>query len=81
MSDNSAGIASTEDVALFQKLREAMARVHQVVGAKVRSQHPKAHGVVQAAFQVHEVPEVYRIAVFAKAKCFASPRFPSFASF
>jgi hypothetical protein len=70
MSDNSVGIASNEDVALFQKLREAMAGVHQVVGAKVRSQHPKAHGVVQAAFQVHEVPEAYRIGVFANANCF-----------
>jgi len=71
MSDT-AGIASSDDIALFQSVRSAMATVHEAVGVKVRSQHPKAHGVVQAVFQVQSVPEAYRVGVFAQAQCFAA---------
>jgi hypothetical protein len=72
MSDNNPAIATTEDVAVFQTLRKAMTGVHQAVGTKVRSQHPKGHAVVQAIFRVHEVPETYRRGVFARARQFAA---------
>jgi SnoaL-like protein len=72
MSDNNPAIATTEDVALLQTLRKAMAEVHRSVGTTVRSQHPKGHGVVQATFRVYEVPEPYRLGVFAEARHFAA---------
>ena len=72
MTDHAAASASTEDAALLQKLRSAMTEVHKQVGSSTRSQHPKAHGVVRATFQVHEVPAAYRVGVFANPRYFAA---------
>src|SRR5918993_4439568 len=55
---------------VFQKLRAAMAAVHQQVGTSVRSQHPKTHGVVQATFRVHDVPAAYRAGIFSTSGSF-----------
>jgi hypothetical protein len=72
MSDHAVASESSEETALFQKLRSGMTEVHQQVGSSVRSQHPKAHGVVRATFQVHDVPEAYRVGVFASSSCYAA---------
>ena len=71
MSDNTA-TAVPLDAVLFQSIRKGMAGSHQKSGTTVRSQHPKAHGVVQATFQVHELPEAYRVGVFAVARPIAA---------
>ena len=67
MSVDADAPAPAQGDALFQKLRAAMVAVHQQGGITVRSQHPKTHGVVQATFQVHDVPDAYRVGIFSTA--------------
>jgi hypothetical protein len=50
---------------VMARIRAAMAQVHQVSGPTMRSQHPKTHGVVQATFQVHDLPDACRVGIFA----------------
>src|SRR5690349_20155564 len=71
MSDNTAS-ASPPDAMVFQSIRKGMAASHQASGPTVRSHHPKTHGVLQATFQVHELPETYRVGVFAAARPIAA---------
>jgi hypothetical protein len=72
MTDDTVTAATTDDAALLRSIRDALARVHQISGPSVRSQHPKAHGVVQATFQVHELPLSYRVGIFASARPIAA---------
>ena len=47
-----------------------MAKAHAAVGTQLRGQHPKSHGVVQATFQVHDVPEPLRHGIFATPRSY-----------
>lgn len=56
---------AVEDSLIQTAIRPGMAKAHAVTGTQFRGQHPKAHGVVAATFQVHEVPAAFRHGIFA----------------
>ena len=62
---NNAATDTTSNQAVMTRIRDAMAQVHQLSDPTMRSQHPKTLGVVQATFQVHDLPDAHRIGVFA----------------
>ena len=59
---------------VLQRLTLGMKRFHETPPAEVkkRSQHPKGHSVVQSTFRVHELPEEYRVGLFANPLCYAA---------
>ncbi len=62
----------TDDAVLLRTIRQAMAAAHHSADPTRRSQHPKTHGVVQAIFQVDELPPAYRVGVFATPRPIAA---------
>ena len=58
----------TEDV--FERLKNQLIDAHGS-GIMPRDAHPKMHGLVEAEFTVHsDLPDVYKVGVFAQAKTF-----------
>jgi catalase len=69
MTDRGSGTQKSD----IDTVRDLQLELMQLEGARRRGQHPKAHGVVWAQFEVlADIPDAYKIGLFAKAAVYTA---------